>query len=166
MKPTLMIHDFKREYLDLPLEDYKLTFDDGLVSPLSYWHKINKLKTQKIFFIPTLAIGNGIEGKPVEQFMNLEQIKFLDSHGDVTIGGHSHAHRRLDTHNSFIEAVDFIGDDTKEMCEWFKENLGYSPAHFCFPYNESNGIYEAILRQQYHIPFIYGAERIDIEDLL
>ena len=30
MKPVLMLHEFKEEFLDLPLENYILTFDDGL----------------------------------------------------------------------------------------------------------------------------------------
>jgi peptidoglycan/xylan/chitin deacetylase (PgdA/CDA1 family) len=160
-----MIHDFKEEYLDLPLEDYILTFDDGLVSPLKYWQELKVLPTEIIFFIPTAAVDNGIEGRPSMDFFDLTDIQYLSSHSNVTIGGHSHAHRRLDTHSNFIEAVNFIHDDTERMCDWFRDNLGYPPTHFCYPYNECNGVYESILKVQFGIQFIYGAERKDIDEL-
>lgn len=165
-KPVLMIHDFKKEYLDLPLKDYTLTFDDGLISPLDHWDDIAVIPTEKIFFIPTFAIGNGIEDRHFSEFLALDDIMYLDRHDDVTIGGHSHNHRRMNTFNRFVEALDYLTNDTEMMCRWFEENLGYRPKHFCFPYNETNGVYDSIVRLQFGIPNLYGAERIDIEELL
>ena len=166
-RPILMIHDFKKEYLDLPLEDYILTFDDGLRSPLRYWGEINALDTDKIFFIPTGAVdGGSIEGKDPDVFMNLEELKFLDRHGDVTLGGHSHNHARLEGMSGLPEHVDYIRGDTITMCQWFRRNLGYFPTYFCFPYNYETDVYRAILKYEFKIPFIYGQNRIDIEELL
>ena len=42
MKPVLMIHEFKKEFLDLPLKDYILTFDDGLYTVYKFFNKIKK----------------------------------------------------------------------------------------------------------------------------
>jgi hypothetical protein len=166
-KPILMIHEFKREYLDLPLENYTLTFDDGLVSPLSYWNDINKIDTKKIFFIPTGAVdGGSIEGKPPETFMNLEQLKFLDSHGDVFLGGHSHNHADIRAEWNLTEMYKFVLQDTTTMCLWFKRNLGKKVEHFCYPYNYEHAIYQAVLRQEFGIMRLYGANRIDIERLI
>lgn len=168
MKQTLMIHDFKSEYLDLPLEDYILTFDDGLVSPLEYWDEISRLDTQKIFFIPTSAIGGdgSIEGKNPSLFMTRDEVDFLYVQENVTIGGHSHFHKRLVDMGNFIETIEFIHEDTEMMCEWFKKHLGFLPTHYCYPYNETNGVYESILKLQFFFKHLYGAERIDIEELL
>ena len=167
-KPVLMIHDFKREYLDLSLEDYTLTFDDGLVSPLDFWSEINDLDTDKIFFIPTGAVdGGSIEGKDPDVFMNLEELKFLDSHMDVTLGGHSHNHALIsNVFGGLPEQLSFIQGDTLTMCQWFRRNLGYYPTYFCFPYNYETEVYRTILKHTFRIPFLYGAERIDIEELL
>jgi peptidoglycan/xylan/chitin deacetylase (PgdA/CDA1 family) len=166
-KPILMIHDFKKEYLDLPLEDYILTFDDGLVSPLEFWRHINALDTEKIFFIPTGAVdGGSIEGKDPKEFMNLRDLIFLDGHMDVTLGGHSHSHMKLDGIVSLQEQIHHMTADTITMCQWFRRNLGYYPTHFCFPYNSGNDVYKSILRLNFKIPFLYGENRLDIEELL
>ena len=159
-KPILMIHEFKKEYLDLRLENYTLTFDDGLVSPLAYWNDINKIDTKKIFFIPTGAVNGGsIEG-------NLEQLKFLDSHGDVILGGHSHHHADLRCEWNLTEMYKFVLQDTQTMCLWFKKNLDMNVGHFCYPYNFEHAIYQAVLRQEFGIKRLYGQNRIDIERLI
>ena len=42
MKPYLMIHDIRKEYFDLDLDQYRLTFDDGLFSQYYYFPLLNK----------------------------------------------------------------------------------------------------------------------------
>ena len=51
MKPILMIHEFKEEFLNLPLENYTLTFDDGLYTQYKFFNEIKKIDTEKYFFI-------------------------------------------------------------------------------------------------------------------
>ena len=46
-----MIHEFKEEFLNLPLENYTLTFDDGLYTQYKFFNEIKKIKTNKFFFI-------------------------------------------------------------------------------------------------------------------
>ena len=51
MKPILMIHEFKEEFFDLPLEEYILTFDDGLYTQYVFLEELKNIKTKKYFFI-------------------------------------------------------------------------------------------------------------------
>ena len=39
MKPILMIHEFKEDFLNLNLEDYILTFDDGLYTQYLFFQE-------------------------------------------------------------------------------------------------------------------------------
>ena len=157
-----MIHEFKKEYLDLPLKDYVLTFDDGLRSPLAFWKYINAIDTEKIFFIPTCG---AIEGRNPDLFLNLDEIEYLSDQDDTFIGGHSHNHKRLSEFPDLISQIAHMTDDTEKMCEWFDYSLGYFPMHFCFPYNEESDVYRSILKHNFHIPFLFGKERIDIKEL-
>jgi len=147
MKPTLMIHEVQDFYLDLPLEDYILTFDDGLYSQFQYWNHFKKLKTEKIF-------------------MTVEQIKELQSDTNTIVGGHSHNHIRLNSFSKLFERVEYIKQDTEQMIQWFDKNLEQFPSHFCFPYNEDlDGIYSGLLKKR-GITHLYSNERIPIERLL
>ena len=42
-KPVLMIHSIRPEYFELPLENYILTFDDGLYSQYHYYNKFKEM---------------------------------------------------------------------------------------------------------------------------
>ena len=57
-KPVLMIHEFSEFMLSLPLEDYILTFDDGLYTQYIHFDKIRELNTDKIFFISTGIVAH------------------------------------------------------------------------------------------------------------
>ena len=55
-KPALMIHRVTEKLFDLPLEDYTLTFDDGL---LDHYHILDILLDKQVsgtFFIPCEAV--------------------------------------------------------------------------------------------------------------
>lgn len=181
MKPVLMIHEIQESYLDLPLEEYVLTFDDGLYTQYKYWDYLKQLKTEKIFFISSgiVCIENQTtefvgcvtahkkaqEGN-YENYMTVEQIQELQSDPLTVIGGHSHSHVRLNTFSSLFERVGYIVQDTEQMIKWFEQTLAQFPSHFCFPYNEDmDGLYSALLKKQ-GITHLYGSERIPIERLL
>ena len=112
---VLMIHDVRKEYFDLPLERYRLTFDDGLYSQYYYYPLLRGLPEPLTFFITTALIREGparphftgrfldhmktgvysfrahIE-KDLEGFMTLEEVRFLAEQPNVRLGAHSHFH--------------------------------------------------------------------------
>jgi peptidoglycan/xylan/chitin deacetylase (PgdA/CDA1 family) len=181
MKPVLMIHEIREEFFDLPLENYVLTFDDGLYSQYYYYPKFKDIPTEKIYFISSgiickdhqstefpsceIAHEKAFSGN-YEDFMTLEQIKELMKDPLVTIGGHGHHHKRLKDIFKITHKAMYVIEDTKMMMSWFRENLNISPTKFCFPYNDDNhGLYEPVLKTQGFTEF-YGRERIAIESLL
>jgi len=115
MKPYLMIHDLRREYFDLSLDQYRLTFDDGLFSQYYYFPLLKDHPAELTFFITTSFIKPGkaraqytgeylaylkakkytyrtfIEDR-FDHFMTLEEIQELAVKTNVRIGVHSHFH--------------------------------------------------------------------------
>ncbi len=115
MKRYLMIHDIRKEYFDLNLDQYRLSFDDGLFSQYYYFPLLNKHNAELTFFITTSFIKPGkarsryageylphlktktyayrtfIENR-FDHFMNLEEIQALSAQSNVRIGVHSHFH--------------------------------------------------------------------------
>ena len=176
-----MIHEVTEKLFDLPLEDYILTFDDGLYSQYYYFDKLRLIPTEKIFFISSNIICNGPQSMEfpacrvahnkaflgnTEDYMTVEQIKELMSDPLTSIGGHSHTHTRLTTYTKLIEKLQHIKQDTDLMLAWFRNTLNFSPTKFCFPYNENyQGIYSSILKR-YGFTEFYGQERKPVETLL
>ena len=115
MKPYLMIHDIRKEYFDLDLDQYRLTFDDGLFSQYYYFPLLKNHPGELTFFITTSFIQPGpargqyageylshlktkkyayrtfIENR-FDHFMTLEEIQELSAQSNVHIGVHSHFH--------------------------------------------------------------------------
>ena len=111
----LMIHDIRKEYFDLDLNQYRLTFDDVLFSQYYYFKLFRNHPEKLIYFITTSFIKPGkarnmfkglyisylkskkycyrtfIEGK-YDHFMNVEEIKIISQQPNVRIGVHSHFH--------------------------------------------------------------------------
>jgi hypothetical protein len=177
-KSALMIHTIQDDFLKIKLENYILTFDDGLYNHFYYYPKLKLIQTEKIFFISTNIICNTKQSKSFlsseechkkafmgnkEDFMNLEQLEYLSKERNVFIGGHSHFHKNLNTLSNLNDKVNHIKKDTELMLEWFHKNLNLFPNKFCFPYNDDlNGLYKSIL-MTYGINEFYGKERISIE---
>ena len=181
MKPVLMIHEVREWMFDLPLQDYTLTFDDGLYSQYYYNDRFKQLGTQRIYFISSNIISNSIQSIEfptcveahkkarlgnTEDYMSVEQIKDLMQDPNVVIGAHSHSHTRLNTFKTLAEKVKYINSDTELMLQWFDATLDFKPTHFCFPYNEDlDGLYQGLLKKQGFTDF-YGRGRIPVETLL
>ena len=184
MKPVLMIHEFQEEFLKLPLEQYILTFDDGLYSQYWFWDQhLKHLQTEKIFFISSGIIcpentdqGNCFcssfdahlraKSNIFSDYMKISQIKELMKNSWVTIGGHGNSHLNLNDLTTLLGKVNHIKKDTTEMLDWFKEELNFKPTHFAYPYNDDlDGMYSGLLKQCGFIHF-FGRERIPIETLL
>ncbi len=111
----LMIHDIRKEYFDLDLHPYRLTFDDALFSQYYYFSLFSSHPQALTYFVTTSFIKPGkarnlfagdyipylktkkygyrtfIEGR-YDHFMNVEEIQFLSDQPNVRIGVHSHYH--------------------------------------------------------------------------
>ncbi len=111
----LMIHDIRKEYFDLNLDQYRLTFDDGLFSQYYYYPLFNDHPEKLTYFIATSFIRPGqarsmftgeylpyLKPKKYmyrsfieQQFdhcMTTEEIQVLSAKANVQIGVHSHWH--------------------------------------------------------------------------
>lgn len=176
MKPVLMIHEFKEEFLDLPLEDYILTFDDGLYTQYKFFDKIKKIDTEKYFFISSDIVCDEDKSQDdsfiscyeahkkafngdYSNYMKWSQIRELQCDDKSHIGCHSHYHK-INT----ADCIECIIEDNRKMIFEFIKNLTYLPSYFCFPYNHETLTYKEILKRKGFKKF-FGKERIDINDL-
>lgn len=171
-----MIHEIHDALFDLPLQDYILTFDDGLYSQYHHFDKFAAIDTKKIFFISTGVICDCVQSTATipskvahakayvgnrENFMTLPQILELRAQPNVEIGGHGHHHIDLSRIPTLSEQLKAINRDTKQMLAWFSFHFGEHPTSFCFPYNNDlRGIYKAAL-SKYGFTDFYGKERVD-----
>jgi hypothetical protein len=120
MKPRpqinkLMIHNIQKEFFDLDLSGFQLTFDDGLYSQYYYSPLFQPNDCHRIYFIITGLIQMGKARKTFDgqylpylksskymheafikrnfdQFMRLEELEDIANQKEVTIGAHSHFH--------------------------------------------------------------------------
>jgi len=180
---TLMIHEvINEDMFSLNLEDYNLTFDDGLYSQYYYSHRFEKIDTDKTYFISSGIVCNNNKQSDLffpchqahqqafkgdfSQYMTIDQIKELSEQYRTNIGCHSHSHTRLTSFSTLKEKVDYIKRDTEMMLEWFNKNLNFVPTSFCFPYNDDmDGLYKGLLKG-YGFTEFHGRERTPIEKLL
>ena len=112
---TLAIHDVRKEYFDINLNAYQLTFDDGLYSQFYYFSLFKDHPQKLTYFITTSFIQPGKIRKTVsggnpqylkskkymyrtfaegrfDHFMNLEELQEICGQKNVQIGAHSHFH--------------------------------------------------------------------------
>ncbi len=180
MKPVLMIHEIRDWMLKLPLENYTLTFDDGLYSQYYFFDHFKKLKTEKYFFIstnivcpedqkqsllfPTCAEAHQLyfSSQSTEHYMKWSQIREIYETENCYIGGHSHFHLRHE--ESSIESLykNLMSDTSKMLEEFDKQNIKINS--FCYPYNRQYTLYETILKKN-DLNFFFGNERTAIEVL-
>ena len=179
MKPVLMIHEFREEFFDLPLEDFTLTFDDGLASVIPFLDRLKTLNTEKIFFISTDIVcpectfqdtsyitcteahRKAFKGD-FSNYMKWSQIQKIHESTNMFIGGHSHKHKEHS--GSLRQNYLTIEADTDKMIEEFQKRFIHID-HFCYPYNKDYPLYEGIVKR-YHVKHFYGNERIDIKDII
>lgn len=176
MKPVLMIHEFKEDFLNLNLEDYILTFDDGLYTQYLFLDELLKIDTDKYFFISSGIVCEEYKKQDNSyitcydahkkafnnnflNYMKWSQIKEIFNKPKCYIGCHSHYHK-LKT----ADCVECIIEDNKLMNNNFLKNINFIPDSFCFPYNYETPLYKEILSKKGFKNF-YGLERIDIYDI-
>jgi hypothetical protein len=111
----LMFHDLRREHFALPLDRFRLSFDDGLYSHYYYLPRLEPHPHPLTFFITTAFIRPGaarpvFTGRYLEYreasfyaqaalidgdfgaFMTVEEVQRLAGRPNVRIGAHSHFH--------------------------------------------------------------------------
>jgi len=181
-KKVLEIHQVNDDLFNLPLEDYILTFDDGLYTQYKYIDKLAEINTRKIFFISTGIVCHPlcVQEKGYTQcdtaheyffrtgfakhYMTWSQIREISKIPNCEIGGHSHFHKDIKIMNP-KNKMRFLNRDTKCMREAFVDELGYVPKSFCFPYNYTETLYNCILQKAGFIEF-FGDERLSLDGLL
>ena len=116
-----MIHDIRREYFNLDLNRFQLTFDDGLFSQYYYYPVFSKNPFPLIYFITTSFISPGKTKKMFggehlpyhkskkymhdtfikgvyDHFMSIGELQQLAACENIQIGAHSHFHDVILTH--------------------------------------------------------------------
>jgi len=102
-----------------------LTIDDAFESfYLNAWPILKSKKIPFIIFVSTREIGK-------YGYMTWKQIKEVAASNLVTIGNHSHSHDYLIDWND-----DSIKSDLETSIKIFKNELGYSPKIFAYPFGE------------------------------
>ena len=110
-----MIHDISSEYFNLNLNQYQLTFDDGLFSQYYYFPLLKGHPAKLTYFITTSFIKPGkargmyagehlshlkpkrymrrtFIGGQFDHFMTIEEVQQLSAQPNVRFGVHSHFH--------------------------------------------------------------------------
>ena len=131
-------------YYDEKLEKkILLTIDDGYKSFYkNAWPFLKANKIPFLIFISTEAIGkNG--------YMGWDQIKEIESYDFVSIGNHSHSHDYLV--NFQFEKFKM---DIQKSIEIFKNNLGYNPIYFSYPFGEWSLKQKEFIKE--HFDFAFG----------
>ena len=114
----ILENNIDRNYILLTIDDAFSSFYENA------WPILKNKKIPFILFVSTQEIGK-------YGYMNWEQIKEIEKSNLVTIGNHSHSHEYL------IDWDDGqIYSDIETSIKIFKENLGYSPEIFSYPFGE------------------------------
>tara|TARA_Y100001970_G_scaffold215199_1_gene263211 strand:- start:13573 stop:14622 length:1050 start_codon:yes stop_codon:yes gene_type:complete len=122
LNPNFLPEIFFKEKLEKKI---LLTVDDGYESFYkNAWPYLEQNKIPFLIFISTEAVGK-------KGYMNWEQIKEIEKKDFVTIGNHSHSHDYL-VNFTFEE----FERDIKISIQKFKNNLGYNPIFFSYPFGE------------------------------
>jgi peptidoglycan/xylan/chitin deacetylase (PgdA/CDA1 family) len=119
-----------------------VTIDDAFSSFYDVaWPYLKKEKIPFILFVSTKTVGkNG--------YMTWSQIKELEKESNAYIGNHSHTHKYLVDMNN----TDFIKDiDTSSII--FKEELGYNPIFFSYPFGEYNSLIKEHISKNFKFSF-------------
>ena len=104
---------------------FLITIDDAFSSFYeNAWPYLKDNKIPFILFVSTEPVGkNG--------YMNWSQIKEVSKEDFAYIGNHSHSHEYLINYN-----LKKFSDDINKSINIFKNNIGYNPKFFSYPFGE------------------------------
>ena len=143
---------FENEF-NTPKKEKKvlLTIDDGFKSFYdNAWPYLKEKKIPFVLFVSTGPVGN-------KGYMTWEQIKELDNSEFAVIGHHSHSHDYL-IDKSY---EDFL-NDIETSSQIFKEELGYLPTLFSYPFGEYSKLMRDYVSQNFKIAFGQHSGVIDV----
>ena len=128
-----------------------ITIDDGFKSFYTEaWPYLKKNKIPFILFVSTEPIGK-------KGYMNWDEIKEIDNSELGYIGHHSHTHEYLIDMN-YSEFV----KDIETATSIFKENLGYKPPIFSYPFGEYSLEMKNYISKNFEIGFGQHSGVIDL----
>tara|TARA_B100000767_G_scaffold42893_1_gene36828 strand:+ start:333 stop:1394 length:1062 start_codon:yes stop_codon:yes gene_type:complete len=144
--------DLEKNFLTTKTEKKILiTIDDAFYSFYeNAWPFLKKENIPFILFVSTETVGkNG--------YMTWSQIKELEKESIAYIGNHSHSHDYLVS----LKNNDFISDiDTSSSI--FKEELGYNPIFFSYPFGEYSSIIKKYISKNFKFSFGQHSGVIDV----
>ena len=144
--------DFVNEF-NVPKKEKKilLTVDDAFQSFYdNAWPYLKENKIPFILFVSTEPVGkNG--------YMNWDQIKEIERSGFGVIGHHSHSHDYL-----IDKSEEFFLNDLKISNLIFKEELGYVPTLFSYPFGEYSGFMRDFISENFKVAFGQHSGIIDV----
>ena len=128
-----------------------ITIDDAFSSFYEFaWPYLKEKNIPFILFVSTEAVGkNG--------YMTWDQIKELEKETIAYIGNHSHSHNYLVD----LENDDFINDINTSLLI-FKDNLGYNPIFFSYPFGEYSSLIKEYISKNFKFSFGQHSGVIDI----
>ena len=138
---------------NIPKKEKKIliTVDDGFSSFYSNaWPFLKENKIPFILFISTEAVGKF-------GYMNWNQIKEIEKETFVYIGNHSHSHDYLVD----LSESKFLNDIDKSI-KIFKENLGYNPRFFSYPFGEYSNFIKNYISKKFKFSFGQHSGVIDV----
>ncbi len=121
-----------------------ITIDDGFESFYNNaWPFLKENKIPFILFVSTKDVGK-------KGYMSWKQIKELENSKIVVIGNHSH------THDYLVDETDKnIIEDIEKSINSFKDNLGYNPEYFSYPFGEYSSNFKKIIND-YNFTLAFG----------
>ena len=147
-EPDLFLNEFNE-----PKDKKKvlITIDDGFKSFYNHaWPYLKKNNIPFILFISTEPVGkNG--------YMTWDEIKQIEKSKIGYIGHHSHTHEYLID----MTQAEFI-NDIETSSKIFKQNLGYIPSIFSYPFGEYSLYMKDYISKNFKIAFGQHSGVIDI----
>ena len=145
-------HKFELEF-NKPKNEKKflLTIDDAFLSFYeNAWPYLKENKIPFILFVSTEAVGKF-------GYMKWSQIKEIENEKFAFIGNHSHSHEYLINYNF----EDFKNDIDKSI-KIFKNNIGYNPIFFSYPFGEYSLEQKNYISQNFKFAFGQHSGVIDL----
>ena len=135
--------DFAKDFYT-PKKNKKIliTIDDAFKSfYLNAWPFLKTNKIPFILFVSTDAVGKF-------GYMDWDEIKEIEKYDFVTIGNHSSSHDYLVD----LKKKDFIKDIDNSI-QVFKDNLGYNPIFFSYPFGEYSSFIKSYISDNFKFSF-------------
>ena len=172
-RPILMIHQFKKEYLELDLNEFVLVFDDGLYNHYLWFKEIRKKfrDVKMIFAISTNIISLDYESQDDMDsheahkmyfkhnskigFMNMKQIMEISMTDNCFIAVHGHNHLNLrqtrQDSKSLNEFAQKVLDEYENMFRialtWIYTGIMRAKLMFVLPYNQYDELAFALMKK-------------------